>query len=68
MAYSYVREENKPNSTVLGTWKKCAYEKGIELKAVQDVLVVELRDALSAYIRNEDTEDKHNSRRKELRH
>ncbi len=42
----FVRYEFEPNDAFLKKMKKCAYENAISVSEVEDVLIIELRDAI----------------------
>ena len=46
IASAYVHKEYEPEKDEARDWRRCAYMNGIEVAAVMEVLVVELRDAL----------------------
>jgi len=46
MAEAFVKKEFEPDAGFLRKMRDCAYEKGISLEQVQNVLIVVLRDAL----------------------
>ena len=52
--FKYVKETFAPDDEQLVELQACAYEKGIKLEAVLDVLAVELRDRLLALLHEPD--------------
>ena len=55
IARAYVRKEYEPEKEETRNWRRCAYMNGVEIEAVMEVLVMELRDVLiEQYL--EDTE------------
>ena len=45
-SFDYVFNRHKPTTEELNSWKQSAYEHGLDVSQVKNVLMVELRDAL----------------------